>query len=377
MSTATQVTPQQAAEKPQREQLPVAVPRERLVVSDASSDANLLDTARFEQIQRIAGVMAIASLVPDHLKAKMPHIADPEQRANAEYRATCGNCVLVVNQAMRWGADPFAVAAESYVVGNKLGYQGKLVAAIVNTRAGLQKRLLPTYTGEGDNRTVTIHGKFADEAEERTITLAVRQAKTANKIWQTDPDQKLFYSGVTKWARRHCPEVLLGILTEDDVERIADNMDVHYGSVPHDAPALPSRADDLAARLKRSTPMPESGQSTDPHEAAAQVAAAEVAAGPAGTTPTVADSDALAKSEMQAADYQSFIDLCVEAKSVEQLGALKARAMADELLTDYGRTRVIAAVAKALDRLTPKAQGQAKPRGQRGMFPTAPHATEG
>lgn len=35
-------------------------------------------------------------------------------------------------------------------------------------------------------------------------------------MWTSDPDQKLWYSGVLKWARRHCPEVVLGVRAEDE-----------------------------------------------------------------------------------------------------------------------------------------------------------------
>lgn len=139
-----------------------------------------------------------------------------------------------------------------------------------------------------------------------------------------------------------------------------------------------TRADDLAARLKRpATPEPAS-QSINPHEPAAQAAAAEVAAGPAGTTPTVADAETIAKSEMQAADYLAFVDTCVDGREPEKLSELRSRAMQDDLLTDGGRMRVVTAITKALDRLTTNAATKAKPiKGQKGMFPTAPHATEG
>lgn len=165
---------------------------------------NLLDGDRFEQLQRVSRLMANSSLTPKHLRGQN----------EAE---TIGNCFRVVNQAIRWGFDPFAVADESYVVQGKLGYQGKLVAAVVNARAGLAGKLRATYSGSGMQRTVTIFGKFRDEAEPREISLTLQQAKTSNQMWEKDPDQKLYYSGVIKWARRHCPELILGTLTEDEL----------------------------------------------------------------------------------------------------------------------------------------------------------------
>lgn len=151
-----------------------------------------------------------SALTPRHLKGETPE-------------ETLANCFRVVNQAIRWQFDPFAVADETYVVGGKLGYQGKLVAAVIHTRAGLDGKLSCEFDGAGDKRKITIRGKFRGESQPREITLEVGQAKTANKMWTADPDQKLWYSGVIKWARRHCPEVIMGVLTEDDIERIQES----------------------------------------------------------------------------------------------------------------------------------------------------------
>jgi hypothetical protein len=188
--------------------------REVRVVEDNSAVSYLLDTARFEHMQRIASAMASASLIPKHLKGKDN---DPS-RVHAQ---TVGNCFLVVNQAVRWNMDPFAIAPETYEVGGKLGYSGKLVAAVVNARAGLSARLDYKFEGSGDNRKVIVSATFKGEAEPKVMELVLKDAKTDNFMWTKDPDQKLVYSGSIKWARRWCPEVVLGVLTEDDLERIA------------------------------------------------------------------------------------------------------------------------------------------------------------
>lgn len=185
-----------------------ATSREVRVVEDNSPTAYLFDTARFEHMQRIATAMASASLIPKHLRGN-------------NMQEAVANCFLVVNQSIRWNLDPFAVAPETYEVGGKLGYQGKLVAAVVNTRAGLDGRLQYTFEGSGDERTITVSGRFKGDATAEIITLRVKDAKTDNKMWIKDPDQKLVYSGAVKWARRHCPEIVLGVITDDDLERIA------------------------------------------------------------------------------------------------------------------------------------------------------------
>jgi hypothetical protein len=177
----------------------------------------MFDTARFEHTWRIAKAMSMATLLPDHLrldtKTKQP--LDPKQVES--------NLLRIVNQAIRWQVDPYAVVDCTYVVANKLGYEGKLVAGVINARAGLKSRLSYEFTGTGTGRTVTVSGTFEGEDEPRTIELSVGQAKTANKMWTSDPDQKLVYSAATKWARRHCPEIMLGVLTDHDLEVMREN----------------------------------------------------------------------------------------------------------------------------------------------------------
>jgi hypothetical protein len=192
-----------------QEQTPQAVvvrpTREIRVVEDDGPLSFIFDTAKFEHLQRIAKLMASAPLIPDHLKGRTPD-------------ETLGNCFLVVNQAVRWGFDPFAVAQNTYVVKGKLGFEGKLIAALVNSRAGLDSPLNYTFNdAHGDALEVTVIGII--KGVEKTVTVTVGQAKTDNGIWKKDPYQKLVYTGAIKWARRWCPETVLGVVTEDDIER--------------------------------------------------------------------------------------------------------------------------------------------------------------
>lgn len=188
--------------------------REKLIVQDSSAIAYLMDTSRFEHCVRIAKLMASASLIPDHLKidSKTKQLLSPE--------AITANCFMIVNQAFRWEFDPFGVAPETYVVGGKLAFQGKLVAAAVNARAGLEDRLNYEFEGKpgSDDFTVIVSGRLKGETKPRTVRVSVGQAKTDNQMWKKDPEQKLIYTGAIKWARRHTPEIILGVLIEDEVD---------------------------------------------------------------------------------------------------------------------------------------------------------------
>jgi len=195
-----------------------------------------LDTGMWEQMQRVALAMASATLLPEHLVAQPwwwrkgmspAEIKKTREELGAEEFArsvkqaeqrTVANCFLVVEQAFRWGFSPFAVAPETYGVGGKLAFQGKLVIAVVNELAGLEGRLRYEWSGEGLDRTIEIRGRFIGENEDRVSRTVLRSVKTDNKMWVNDPDQKLLYTAATRWARRFCPEVVLGLRTPEDVE---------------------------------------------------------------------------------------------------------------------------------------------------------------
>ncbi len=214
--------------------------REIRVVNDTGPIANLMDTARFEHLQRLATLMSASSLLPQHLC----QVKIKGQWEDLPPNVISANCFRIVNQALRWNMDPFAIVDETYVVGGKLGYQGKLVAAVVNSRGGLRGRLSYDFHGVGNERTVVVRGTFDGEETPREATLRLGDARTANEMWSKDPDQKLIYSGVVKWARRFCPEVVLGVLTEDDIERIRES------SAPEPEPQAKIKTERLVEKLR-------------------------------------------------------------------------------------------------------------------------------
>jgi hypothetical protein len=170
-----------------------------LVTVQPAQSYGLVPTTMSEAMQ-LATMMASAKLVPAALQ-KSP-----------------ADCLMVIQQAIRWQMDPFAVAQECSVIQGKLMHSGKLVAAVINARGGLADRLSFSYEGQGDDRTITVSGRVSGEAEPRTVTVRLRDAKTANRVWQTQPDQQLMYHGSRVWARRHAPELMLGVYSPEEFD---------------------------------------------------------------------------------------------------------------------------------------------------------------
>ena len=160
----------------------------------------LLDTGMFEQMNRVATAMASMKLVPGHLQGSI------------------GDCLLVVEQAIRRGLSPTDLAQHTFVVHGKLGYEGKAVAAWCNTSPLIKGSLKYEYSGEGSKRKIVVSGTLVDRDEPDVIEGTVQQWATDNENWKKNPDQMLSYRGAREWARRHTPEILLGVSTEDDLQ---------------------------------------------------------------------------------------------------------------------------------------------------------------
>jgi hypothetical protein len=181
-----------------------AVPTITPVVYDPGDVVGLyMNTGVFTQLQRVANLMASSNLAPAHLRKQ---VAD---------------CFLVAAQAFRWGMDPFSVAQHTFVLSGKLGYEGKLIAAVVNTHPKIERKLDYVYQGEGQNRTVIVSARLRGEEKDRIISGTVKLWATDNKKWLEMPDQMLAYRGAREWARRHMPEAVLGIQAEEELTEIA------------------------------------------------------------------------------------------------------------------------------------------------------------
>jgi hypothetical protein len=133
-------------------------------------------------------------------------------------RGNAGACMAVAMQALEWQLSPFAVASKSYSVNGAIAYEAQLIAAVVNTRSGIKGRLRYAFEGEGGDMTCTVTGVLDDEeCVYRSPTIGSITTKNS-PLWKSDPQQQLGYFAARSWARRHCPEVILGVYDRDEAE---------------------------------------------------------------------------------------------------------------------------------------------------------------
>ena len=224
--------------------VPAVVPPRTREVRVVSSNIDVLDTARFEHMQRIATVMANMTLIPDALC--MQKVGDKEELL--PFENIVANCFLVVNQAARWEADPFAVAQCVSVVKGKIVYEGKLIAAMLDAQLGY--KLEYDITGEGEAMQVIVsaaeNGESVKDSKGRPkiIVGTVRDWKTtrSGSPWSAPGGfvRMLRYRGAREWARVHAPGIMLGIIADDEAEDFDDQRRARNARVVGDSRAVVS-----------------------------------------------------------------------------------------------------------------------------------------
>ncbi|NEI71051.1 hypothetical protein GR212_15840 [Rhizobium lusitanum] len=203
---------------------------------DTFLPATVFDTERFEQVMRVADIMARATTIPDHLKSKA---GDPTER----FEETRGNCFMICNQSSHWGMDPFAVAQATAFVYGKICYEGKLIRAVIKKKLGFD--LHYAFFGDAGNmqRTVFVSDKpFVSsdgvplsKAEIEDLcelpgnritvgTLEKWHSKSkgggVNDNWRLDEDKMFRERGSREWCRQWAPGLMLGVYSPDEFDDV-------------------------------------------------------------------------------------------------------------------------------------------------------------
>ena len=208
--------------------------------SDALDAAGI--TPKFSQIAvRRSGVKFTSALeVMDF--AKMMSIAGTH--LPKYLRGNVGGCLAISLKAVHWEMDPFEVANKSYEVNDRIGFESQLIHGVIEARAPLQHRLDCSYSGEliydeveqrdestgekfvtrvlnwrKSTRSCTVVGRFTTGDQREYTSPKISDIRVKNSpLWRDDPDQQLFYYASRSWARKWCPDVLMGVYSREELQ---------------------------------------------------------------------------------------------------------------------------------------------------------------
>jgi len=159
----------------------------------------------FEHMQRVAKVFCTSDLIPAHLK-----------------KNNGADALLALQIAKRMNEDPVSVMQNIYFVSGKAGWSASYMIARAN-RSGVFKGPIRWKTaGEGEAMVVTARGRLAEiEGEDVEVSVSMKMAKAEgwlkNPKYATMAEHMLRWRSATMLIRLYCPEVMMGMPTEDEL----------------------------------------------------------------------------------------------------------------------------------------------------------------
>ena len=157
----------------------------------------------FRESYKLASVFAKSSLVPQ------------------QYQGKTEDCAIAVDMAERMGVTPLMVMQNLYVVKGKPSWSGQACMSFIKAKYGDAE---PIYTGQRGTDTrgcfvrVTKPDGEVIEGAEVTIGMAKAEGWMNNSKWKNMPELMLAYRAAAFFARVYCPEILMGVQVEGEVE---------------------------------------------------------------------------------------------------------------------------------------------------------------
>ena len=226
---------------------------------DVSTQALVFDPDTINNMMRLAEMMSKSVVtVPKHLAGNP------------------SDCMAIVLQAAQWKMNPYSVAQATHLVSGTLGYEAKLVNAVVQNSGAIRGRFHYEYRGEGAKVECRVGAIPAGETE---IVwgewLSAADVTTKNSpLWKTNPRQQLGYLQVKNWSRQYTPGALLGVYSVDEL-RDSEPRDMGQAQTVPDEPPAASRTESVKSKLKskaRAAPKPDQQATLEPVLAAISAA---------------------------------------------------------------------------------------------------------
>lgn len=216
---AARPTPQQASEIPELQEHELQ---------------GMITPALLHHMQRIATLMAHSSLIPESLWCRAEGTGQNRKLVPLPAKTVLANCFLIVNQARLWRIDPWALAQATSVVHGRLMFEGKAITAVLEATRGIRLKFeWNNEQGDAFGITVTERRPVEEGDELRSISGTVGAWKTKGKgggvsqAWLPPANRmQLAYRGAREWCRLHEPAVVLGVLMDDDADRMIERREL-------------------------------------------------------------------------------------------------------------------------------------------------------
>lgn len=176
------------------------------------------DKNSFEHVQRVAKMLSSSDLVP------------------ASYKNNIQNTMVALEMANRVNASPLMVMQNLDIIKGKPSWSSKFIISAINTTKRFGT-LNYDLKGEGDNMECTawaIEKATGEKLIGVKVTMAMAKAegwlsKEGSK-WKTMPELMIRYRAAAFWGRLYVPEIMMGMLTTEELQDVVVNQEHQDGS---------------------------------------------------------------------------------------------------------------------------------------------------
>lgn len=182
-----------------------------------------INREQFEHAQRVAKAFSASDLVPTRFKNNV------------------ANTMIALEMANRFKASPIFIMQNLYIVHGSPGWSGQFVISAINSCGKFKEDLDYEFSGEEGKDSWSCRAYTIDKSGKvrKGAKVSISMAKAEGwyeKIgtngkntskWPTMGEQMLMYRAASFFGRVHCPEVLMGIYTVEEIEDITVMSDMN------------------------------------------------------------------------------------------------------------------------------------------------------
>lgn len=142
----------------------------------------------------------------------------------AHFQGKAEDCMVAVMMARQLGINDLLALQNIQLIQGRPGFSASFAIGLANTRGPFSGPITWSTEGSGDNLKVTARAVVAATGEEVSTSVDMSMAKAEgwvkNPKYRSMPEQMLRYRAATWLIRLHCPEVLMGLSSSDELEDI-------------------------------------------------------------------------------------------------------------------------------------------------------------
>lgn len=155
-----------------------------------------------------------------------------------DFQGNPSNCLIAIEQANRLHMSPFMVMQNLYVIQGRPSWSSKFLIAMINGSGKFDQELQFEEVRDKNGKPFSCLAwtmKDGRRVDGMTVDMDMAQAegwlgKNGSK-WKTMPQLMLRYRAASFFSSLNCPELTLGIYTQEEVED--NDFEIYQGDVTH------------------------------------------------------------------------------------------------------------------------------------------------